>query len=164
MLEIKTSSFITFHPGEWPMTTGEQSTTPACSGKPGVRIGTITALLSEVFSQKPQQKCGCPEGWPATLPFRYWRDGDSPKTAVCTEQKSWESQPDTGQRGRARTRQCGGKCTREKKSCISMLKLVRRKDPSLPFLLRNEGLWTLMVVMILRQDQKINAQNNRLQW
>lgn len=77
----------------------------------------LTALLSEVFSQ-PQQKClgvalkaelhhchSPTEGMDISL-----------REAVCTAQKGWEGQPDTGQRGQARTRQYGGRCTKEEKS------------------------------------------------
>lgn len=48
------------------------------------------------------------------------------RDAVCTAQKGWEGQPGSGQRGQAKTRQCGGKHTKEEKSHIPMLKLVSR--------------------------------------
>lgn len=126
-----------------------------------VRIGTITShcpAFRGPFSATAKMLVCCPECWAAPLPFPLWRDGDPPEGSCLYSTKGLGRPAGHCQRGQARTRQCGGKCTKEEKSHISMLKLVSRKAPSLPFLLlptrrrRNEGLWTLIIVMILRQD------------
>lgn len=79
----KPSSFITFHPRQWPMTNRGAVHHPGPLGKTRcVRIGTITShcpAFRGLFSVTAKMLVCCPEGRGAPLPCPHWRDGDSPE-------------------------------------------------------------------------------------
>lgn len=136
-------------PGSGQWLTGEQSTTLACSGKPGVldrNHGTSQPCSQRSFLSHSKNACVLPWRLSCTTaipPLKGWR---FPWGKLFVQHKILGRPTRHWPQRSGKDKAMGGKCTKEEKSHSSMLELVSRKAPSLPSLLlpawrkRNKGL------------------------